>query len=42
MKVLHGGLGDTKYRAAPLLQSYVDAGYLGRKSGHGFYDYAKK
>lgn len=39
MKVLHDGLGDSKYRPAPLLQSYVDAGWLGKKSGRGFYEY---
>ena len=41
MKVLHDGLGDSKYRPSPLLQQYVDAGLLGRKSGIGFYDYRK-
>lgn len=39
MKVLHHDLGDSKYRPCPLLQSYVDAGYLGKKSGRGFYEY---
>ncbi len=39
MGVLHRGLGDDKYRAAPLLRRYVDAGWLGRKSGRGFYKY---
>lgn len=39
LEVLHGGLGDSKYRPCPLLRRYVDAGYLGRKSGRGFYSY---
>ena len=39
MKVLHDGLGDTKYRPCPLLVNYVEAGWLGRKSGRGFYNY---
>jgi len=39
MQVLHSGLGDAKYRPCPLLVKYVDAGWLGRKSGRGFYIY---
>ncbi|PSJ50540.1 3-hydroxybutyryl-CoA dehydrogenase [Kumtagia ephedrae] len=39
MQVLHDGLSDTKYRPCPLLVKYVEAGWLGRKSGRGFYDY---
>jgi 3-hydroxybutyryl-CoA dehydrogenase len=39
MNVLHEGLGDTKYRASPLLKQYVDAGWLGRKTKRGFYIY---
>lgn len=39
LKVLHEGLGDPKYRACPLLKKYVAAGWLGRKSSHGFYKY---
>jgi 3-hydroxybutyryl-CoA dehydrogenase len=40
LEVLHDGLGDPKYRACPLLRRMVAAGYLGRKSGRGFYTYA--
>jgi 3-hydroxybutyryl-CoA dehydrogenase len=40
MEVLHSGMGgDSKYRPCPLLRKYVEAGWLGRKSGRGFYDY---
>ncbi len=39
MNVLHDGLADSKYRPCPLLVKYVEAGWLGRKSGRGFYDY---
>ena len=41
MEVLHQGLGESKYRPSPLLRKYVEAGWLGRKSGRGFYDYAQ-
>jgi len=40
LETLHEGLGDPKYRPCPLLRRYVEAGWLGRKSGHGFYEYA--
>ena len=42
MNVLHEGLGDSKYRPCPLLVKYVEAGWLGRKSGRGFYNYEAK
>jgi 3-hydroxybutyryl-CoA dehydrogenase len=38
---LHHGLGDDKYRPCPLLRNYIAAGYLGKKAGKGFYDYAR-
>jgi 3-hydroxybutyryl-CoA dehydrogenase len=42
MRVLYDGFGDSKFRACPLLVKYVEAGWLGRKSGRGFYDYSQK
>lgn len=41
MQVLHEGLGESKYRPCPLLVKYVEAGWLGKKTGRGFYNYAK-
>ena len=40
MQLLYEGLADSKYRPCPLLVKYVEAGWLGRKSGRGFYDYS--
>lgn len=40
-QVLHSELGDSKYRPSPLLVQHVNAGWLGKKSGRGFYDYRK-
>lgn len=42
MQVLYSGFADSKYRPCPLLKKYVDAGYLGRKTKRGFYDYREK
>ncbi|MCB7159698.1 3-hydroxybutyryl-CoA dehydrogenase [Bacillus subtilis] len=42
MEVLHSGFGDSKYRPCPLLRKYVKAGWLGKKSGRGFYDYEER
>jgi len=42
MEVLHKGIGDSKYRPCPLLRKYVDAGWLGKKVGRGFYKYERQ
>ena len=42
LEVLHRGFGDSKYRPCPLLRKHVEAGWLGRKSGRGFYDYSQR
>ena len=42
LNVLYDGLGDPKYRACPLLKRYVDAGWLGKKTGRGFYEYLRE
>ena len=42
MHVLYDGLADSKYRPCPLLVKYVEAGWLGRKTKRGFYDYASE
>mmetsp|Transcript_6459 Transcript_6459/g.5769 ORF Transcript_6459/g.5769 Transcript_6459/m.5769 type:complete len:229 (+) Transcript_6459:223-909(+) len=42
MRVLHTEIGESRYRPCPLLVNYVEAGWLGKKSGKGFYDYSKK
>ncbi|MBX2861321.1 MAG: 3-hydroxybutyryl-CoA dehydrogenase, partial [Vampirovibrio sp.] len=40
MNVLHNGFQDPRFRPCPLLKQYVDAGYLGKKAGRGFYTYS--
>jgi 3-hydroxybutyryl-CoA dehydrogenase len=42
MRVLQAGMGDSKYRPCPLLVKYVEAGWLGRKTKRGFYDYTQE